>query len=162
MYATPLWISIPSALLAPIAAFMAIQVSKRQAVIAEAQFRVNKNKLRLDLFEKRYSVFMAGRDYYASLVASTSVYGVDARTVFLAKSLEARFLFTEEIGNLMLEFHNGPGIRLESMRSQAKSPPSHLSPHVCSEAVMKASEEVESAWNHLAAEMKPFLKLSSD
>lgn len=63
MNCEPDWSSVVSSLLVPVIAVLG-------AVIAYRQWRVAQNKLKLDLFDRRFAIFDAARKLIASILAS--------------------------------------------------------------------------------------------
>lgn len=65
-------------------------------LIAYQQWRLNRERLRLELFEKRYSVYKATREY----VANVSLVGdpeASEQWKFLSKTSDACFLFKDDV-----------------------------------------------------------------
>lgn len=73
------------------------------AYIAFAQWRVSKNKLKLDLFDKRFQVFTASKDFIAYCLTHSYRPTNEAKNEFLQKTKGAEFLFNNKIRNLVDE-----------------------------------------------------------
>ena len=90
-------IDILSAMLTPTIAILGIY-------IAYQQWRTNKNRLKLELFEKRYEIFMSIKKFIANVLSSGIVEpGADIQ--FLRDTKSAGFLFDENIANLTTEMY---------------------------------------------------------
>jgi len=85
-------IRIVSATLAPITAIAATI----GGVIAYQQFRVNRDKFRLDLYEKRLHVYKALMSLLNTITVHSTVSLEEART-FISETHEATFLFGSDI-----------------------------------------------------------------
>jgi len=84
---------IDPAFLSPIATFI---VGLAVAFIAFQQWKVARHKLRLDLFEKRYKVYEAARQFLAVLI-SRADFGVEDLHAFNLGTMDAVLLFPERI-----------------------------------------------------------------
>lgn len=84
----PQWIQIFSALLTPV---IAITV----AVIGYLQWRTNQNKLKLDLFEKRYAIYEGIKDFISAVVQNGSAESDDLLK-FIRSKQDALFLFKDD------------------------------------------------------------------
>ncbi|MFZ5531620.1 MAG: hypothetical protein ACOY4U_11310 [Pseudomonadota bacterium] len=73
------------------------------AYIAFAQWRVNKNKLKLDLFEKRFQVFTAAKDFIAHCLTNGYRPTQEAKHEFLQRTKGAEFLFNKKVKELVDE-----------------------------------------------------------
>lgn len=93
MICDPHWTSYLSALLVPTVAVLG-------SVIAYRQWRTAQNKLKLDLFEKRFSVYDAARNLLASIM--TSGKANDKNTFeFLSGTREAKWLLNADIADYL-------------------------------------------------------------
>lgn len=105
-----------SALLVP---FVAIGA----AVIAFNQFRVARQKLKLDLFEKRYAVFAAVR-HALSVVMREAKFKIEELYEFRAGTADAYFLFDkkvldylDEVDKNLVRFHT-TGLQLSGLQGR--------------------------------------------
>lgn len=85
----PHWTAYFSALLTPIVAVFGIY-------IATQQWRTARNKLKLDLFDKRLAVYEATRSFLASIITSGKI-TQENEMLFLAGTRGAKWLFGNEI-----------------------------------------------------------------
>jgi hypothetical protein len=88
--------------------------------IAWQQVRINRNKLKLDRFDRRFEVHEAAMTFAASIVADGDV-TVAAFTDFSVKSRGARFLLNEEIADYMKELST-TAIKLRGVLRSLKNP----------------------------------------
>ncbi len=85
----PAWVTVLSALLTPTIAILAL-------LIAWQQWQTNRNKLKLDLFDRRYVYYEAARELIGRIL--TSGKATDAVTFeFLHKTRGAQFIVGEAI-----------------------------------------------------------------
>lgn len=84
------------------------------------QVRINKNKLKLDRFDRRFEVHEAAMTFAASIVADGDM-TVAAFTDFSVKSRGARFLLDEEIADYMKELGT-TAIKLRGVLRSLKNP----------------------------------------
>lgn len=89
------WTAYLSALLTPTVAAVGLYLAWRQAATA-------RNKLKFDLFSRRFSVYDAARTFIATVVIKGEAID-DAFNAFVAGTREARWLFDEP---LAVYFHN--------------------------------------------------------
>lgn len=68
----PVWIEYTKALGAPIVAVLAALIA---GVISSQQLRTTRNKLKLDLFEKRFGVYEAGTEIIREIITPSTGYG---------------------------------------------------------------------------------------
>lgn len=93
MTCDPHWTAYVSALLVPTVAVLG-------AIIAYRQWRTAQNKLKLDLFEKRFAVYDAARNLLASIM--TSGKAKDEETFkFLSGTREATWLLNAEVAEYL-------------------------------------------------------------
>jgi hypothetical protein len=94
------------------------------AYIALMQYKTNRDRLRLELYEKRFSVYEGLKDLLNKITISFVVTDEDLRE-FMIKTNEAEFLFEEDIVQYLKEIHD-KGIKLYSYNCQthkSKPPP---------------------------------------
>ena len=72
--------------------------------IAFQQWRTNKRKVRLDVFDKRFGTYETVRDTVSSIVSNGRIES-DALFRFWIKSSDAKFLFGKTIGTLVKEIY---------------------------------------------------------
>jgi len=72
------------------------------AYIAWRQYRTSHDKLRLDLFEKRYAIYRALMNFLRDLDPDTSKSGARIRE-FRADTNDARFLFGNDVVDFLTE-----------------------------------------------------------
>jgi hypothetical protein len=89
------WIDVLQALLIPMVAVAA-------GGIAFAQWWTAKNKLKLDLFDRRWAVYVAVRELLSEIVRHANV-SPEAQDKFLAGVRGARWLFDERVHHYIFE-----------------------------------------------------------
>lgn len=72
--------------------------------IAWQQVRINRNKLKLDRFDKRFAIHEAAMTFAASVVVNGDL-SPPALDEFLAKTRGARFLLSKELADYLEELH---------------------------------------------------------
>jgi 2-succinyl-5-enolpyruvyl-6-hydroxy-3-cyclohexene-1-carboxylate synthase len=87
--------------------------------IAWQQVRINRNKLKLDRFDKRFEVHEAAMTFVAKVCTSGNA-SVEELNEFLAKTRGSRFLLSQEIADYLNEIHNKAG-HLQSTTSVMQS-----------------------------------------
>jgi hypothetical protein len=106
-------IDISAALLTPIIAILA-------AYIAWQQWHTNRNKLKLDLFDRRFQILENVRKFIAPILTSGTVeHGADIQ--FLRDTKSARFLFQDDakILSLINEIYER-AVRLDTLEKTEK------------------------------------------
>jgi len=73
-------------------------------VIGYGQFALNRNRLKLELFDRRYSVFEATKKFLYSILRDFEVLD-EERNLFLENTKGAIFLFDREICDYLDDFH---------------------------------------------------------
>jgi hypothetical protein len=78
------------------AAIVALRMGRTQADISKSQLRTAHEKLRLDLFEKRYAVYTAARDLISVILRDGDLNDADLRKFYIGTA-DASFLFHHEV-----------------------------------------------------------------
>jgi ABC-type multidrug transport system fused ATPase/permease subunit len=113
MNAQPVWITYLSALLTPVVAIVG-------ATIAYRQWRTAQNKLKLDLFEKRFAVYEA---VYALVKESCLDDLTSARHAELVrKAMSAMFLFDSVIAEYVVHVGKASLLVMAARRNQLDNP----------------------------------------
>jgi len=89
----PHWTAYLTALLTPTVAVLG-------ALIGYRQWRLAQNKLKLDLFDRRFKVYEAARDLLASIMTSGKEKD-DEVFKFMVATREAKWLFDTEVANYL-------------------------------------------------------------
>jgi hypothetical protein len=91
----PFWITVLSALLTPTIALVAVYIGWQQ-------WRTNRNKLKLDLFERRMAIYEAARDLIGHCLTGT--HAKDAQLfAFLHATRQALFLLDKGLSNYLFK-----------------------------------------------------------
>ena len=93
MCTEPHWTAYLSALLTPTVAVLG-------SFIAYRQWRLAQNKLKLDLFDRRFSVFQAARSFITSIITSGKAKGEEV-SKFLFDTREAKWLFDSSVAEYL-------------------------------------------------------------
>ena len=75
------------------------------AYIAYMQFKTNRDRLRLELYEKRFSIYKGLNTIIRSYIRDLDI-SIDALKEFRAKTHEAAFLFDDDIVQYLEEVYN--------------------------------------------------------
>lgn len=75
---------------------LAVVVTLLGILIAYGQYHLGKERLKLDLYEKRFSVFSTVRDLVIEIVATCDVQ-IESLYKFRMNTIEACFLFDDEV-----------------------------------------------------------------
>jgi len=109
------WVDYLSAFLVPMVAIVG-------AVIAWQQWRINRARLKNELFDRRYEQFCIVRDFIGSIMASGRSTTEEQRT-YLIGTRGMRFLFDKQIADYMDENIWKPAIDLECLESELQGLP---------------------------------------
>ena len=90
------------------------------AYIAFMQFKTNRDRLRLELYKKRFSVYEGLKELLNKIIICFDVTDDDLRE-FRIKTNEAAFLFDKDIVEYLKEINN-KGTKLYSHNCKLKSP----------------------------------------
>ena len=93
MTCNPHWTAYLSALLTPIVAVLG-------SLIAYRQWRLTQNKLKLDLFDRRFSIYQASNTLIASIMTSGRAKDADLFN-FLVATKEAKWLLSQEVAEYL-------------------------------------------------------------
>lgn len=111
----PSWVTALAALLTPVIALAA-------AYIGWQQWRTNRKKLKLDLFDKRFTVYDATRTFIGQVLAGT--HATDAQTFdFLSRTRDADFLLNREIADYLFKDVYHRALELATLRSEMEGLP---------------------------------------
>jgi hypothetical protein len=91
------WVDIFSALLLPVIAILG-------SFIAYQQWRINKTRLQHELFDRKYLIFEATKEFIYTVMADVSVKDSD-RYAFLQKTKGSQFIFDASIVTYLEELH---------------------------------------------------------
>jgi len=106
------WIDLLSSLLTPVIAFFGVYLGYQQRAI-------NRNRLKNELFDKRYKVFEKIGAFIAEILL-TGRLEKGADIVFLRDTKPAYLLFDQEIKDFILEIHKN-AVNLDCLVTEEKS-----------------------------------------
>jgi hypothetical protein len=104
------WTQVLSALLTPTIAVIV-------AIIAYLQWRTAQNRLKLDLFDRRFAVYDAARNLLSSVITSGKA-KEDEMLKFLAHTREAKWLFNDEIAEYLDKEFWGQAVDLQTLDTE--------------------------------------------
>jgi len=107
----PAWIQILAALLTPVVALMAVYFARQQWLTA-------RDKLKIDLFEKRWAIYTATMDFAVEACQAHKTMNVPELNQLSTHALEASFLLNRAISERLFEMSQ----RARSMRDGNLSP----------------------------------------
>lgn len=110
MTCEPHWTAYLSALLVPTVAVLG-------AFIAYRQWRTAQNKLKLELFEKRFAVYDSARKLISSILTSGKVQNEEMYK-FLAGTGEAKWLLDAEVDDYLYKTLHTKALRLQALDSE--------------------------------------------
>jgi hypothetical protein len=150
---------IPTALAAFAAVWVTWYFARHQTKIAQEQADIAKQKLRHDLYERRYRVFDAARKLLCE-VASHRIASDEDLRAFVIGTGDAVFLFNDDLANQLKEIHN----RALKLRTFDEAKDDFLVGDKRRESCIAQSGEHFNWLKHqlegLVDMFKPFLKLS--
>ncbi len=106
----PLWIAVLAALLAPTIAVFG-------AWIAYQQWRLGQNKLKLDLFDRRFVVYEGARSLLRTIFTSGRVKDEDL-FAFLDATSTAKWLFNSEVDNYLRKTLYHQAVKLAQLHAE--------------------------------------------
>jgi hypothetical protein len=147
----PHWTTYLSALLVPTVAVLG-------SVIAYRQWRTAQNKLKLDLFEMRFSIYEASRDLLASILTSGQAKDEELFK-YLAATREAKWLLNAEVAQFLDKVLYHKVIDLQTLRAELEGMPvgEERSKNVRKQAEIK--KWLIGQYEVLDEKLSPFLKL---
>lgn len=151
MSCDPHWTAYVSALLVPMVAVLG-------AVIAYRQWRTAQNRLKLDLFDRRFSVFDAARNLIASVVTRGKATDEELFK-FLSGTREAKWLSNADIAEYLDKQLYRKALDLKCLDSELKGAPvgEERSKNVRKQSELK--DWILQQYNVLDEKFSPFLNL---
>lgn len=146
------WTTYLSALLTPTVAVLG-------ALIAYRQWRLAQNKLKLDLFDRRFSVYEAARNLLASIMTSGKARDEEVFK-FMVATREAKWLLNAKVAEYLEEQIHRKAIELQCLSSELEGVPAG------EERVPKIRKQYEikqwflAQYDVLDAHFAPFLQLA--
>ncbi|WP_156938941.1 hypothetical protein [Deefgea rivuli] len=105
----PHWTAYVSALSVPVIGLFA-------ASIAYRQWRTAQNKLKYDLFDKRFKVYRQCCAFVSSVVSNGEVLE-EVRINFMRETLEARWLFDKDLDRYLIDEIHGKAVELQVLEA---------------------------------------------
>lgn len=107
---TPHWTSYVSALLTPLVAAFAVWIAHQQSAIAQ-------NKLRFDLFEKRFLIYEGAHNFLGSIMTSGKVDGGEMYK-FVNAIYAAKWIVSQEIADYLDREVYNQALTLQGLESE--------------------------------------------
>jgi hypothetical protein len=114
MPAEPHWTAIASTLLTPV-------IGIGVGAIAWLQWRTNQNKLKLDLFEKRYAVYRSAREFLGIIIRDGVCNHEDVGN-FVRSVQDKEFLLSKDLSQYLDEFRT-KGMKMAALVGELKRTP---------------------------------------
>ena len=146
------WIDILSALLTPFIAIAAIS-------IAVLQWKINRNRLKHELFDRRYEQYQAVTVFLRSIMRAGKV-TMEAQREYLSETTGIEFTFSKEISDYLNENIWSLAIDLECAQSEFDGLPVG---EERSRLVHKAADlknQLYTEFNEIDSVFRPYLQLS--
>lgn len=109
------WIDILSALLTPLIAVTAIG-------IAVLQWKINRNRLKHELFDRRYQQYKAVSDFMGSILTNGKA-TEEAQRKYLSGIVGIEFTYSQKISNYLNKNVWSPAIELECIQAEFEGMP---------------------------------------
>lgn len=113
--AAPHWTAYFSALLTPAVAVFAVYV-------AASQYTTARNKLRFDLFEKRFAVYQGARDFLGAIMTSGKATN-EAMLKYLQATHAAKWIVSQEIHDYLEREIYKPALELQCIDAELDGMP---------------------------------------
>ncbi len=104
------WIDVLSALLTPIIAFLAVG-------IAVLQWKINRNRLKHELFDRRYEQYEAVQKFLGSIFRSGKV-SIEAQSDYMSGIVGIEFTYSKELKSYLHKNVWCPAIDLECTQAE--------------------------------------------
>lgn len=144
------WIDVLSALLTPTIALAGIGLSW-------LQWKLSRERYKHELFDKRWTIFLAIRDYMGEARTKRKV-SEESNIAFLTATRGCRFLFNDEIDALVDETY-GKVLRLNLLREDLGSESRGLNRKRHLECLSELNDWLESEIKNLEKRFEKFLQL---
>jgi hypothetical protein len=147
----PHWTAYVTALLTPAVAVFAVHV-------AASQWTTARNKLRFDLFEKRFTVYQSARDFLGAIMASGTA-SQEATFKDLQATQAAKWIVGQEVHDYLEREIYKPALALQCLDSELDGMPPG---EVRTKKVEKKAElrkHLNAQFEHLDAWFSAYLKL---
>ena len=105
-----------------VAGFITFTFNRNQAQLARSQRDIALDKLKFDLFERRFSVYEAARNFLVSILTTGKVEG-DALLKFVSGMVEARWLLDESVARYLKEDLYAKALDLETLSAELEGLP---------------------------------------
>lgn len=113
--AEPHWTAYFAALLTPVVAIFAVHV-------AASQWTTARNKLRFDLFEKRFAVYQGARNFLGAVMTTGKV-GDEAMFKYMEATQAAKWIVSQEVHDYLEREIYKPALELQSIDAELDGMP---------------------------------------
>ncbi len=151
MDCNPHWTSYFSALLTPIVACLGIYIAYRQWVTA-------RNKQRHDLFDRRFSIYDAARNFIASIMTSGEV-REDELLKFMSCTREAKWLLNSDVSEYFDNELYEKALYLQALTSELEDLPIGSDRSANVQKRMETKKWILKQYDVLDEKFSQFLKL---
>ena len=143
------WIDLLTALLTPVIALAAIWIARRQS-------KINRNRLKLELFDRRFEVYSKVAAFLSQIMIDGKVQdGADME--FLRNTKTASILFDDKIKDLISEIYS-KAVRLHALGAELDA--LHGDPRIENlEGQTEIKDWISQTLINLEERFKPYLKL---
>ena len=137
---------------------LALAVAGTVAYVAWQQWKTNDDRLRLELFDKRFTVYTTTRDFLIGAVNKDGVTDAELRA-FRAATGEAAFLFDYDVSALVTEHLVALTVRHSNLRVGLDTMPDSERDDATNRmtAIMK---QMEDAYLELPRRFRPYLRIT--
>lgn len=149
--AEPHWTGYFSALLTPAVAGFAVYVAANQWTTA-------RNKLRFDLFEKRFAVYQGARKFVGSVVTSGTANHEDLVN-YLQATHAARWIVSQTIHDYLENSLHEPALEMERLETEIDEMPTGESRTIKVERRKHLRIHFNKQFDQLDVQFSPYLKL---
>ncbi|MFO1377060.1 MAG: hypothetical protein U1F14_08650 [Steroidobacteraceae bacterium] len=145
------WVAILGALLTP-------TIALAGAYIAWQQWKTNQNKLRLELFGRRYAFYEAARDLIGTITASGRA-SDESTFQFLSKTKGARFIVGAELAYYLKEELYRKATSLNALDAELEGQPAGEARSRIVQQQRELKDWFRAQYDVLDRRFEPFLKL---
>ena len=149
---TPIWVQTLSALLVPVIALAV-------GVIAYLQWRTNKNRLKLELFDRRVKYYEAAIQFIGDTMANNAV-SDESRMKFIHARYGSAFLLNDDVTEYLKELSK-KGDAVSELSSKEKDLPSGDDKTRTIEERYEAVNWIVGQREILQRKFEPFLKIKT-
>ncbi|WP_250504682.1 hypothetical protein [Caballeronia sp. AZ7_KS35] len=152
MTCDPHWTAYVSALMVPLVAVLGVAIAYRQ-------WRTAQNKLKLDLFEKRFAVYDAARRLLSAVMTSGKV-SDEEMFRFFAGTGEAKWLLSADVANYLDKELRLKMLQLQTLAAELEGVPAGAERSTNMKAQSEIKTWMREQFDVLDEKFSPFLTLA--